>query len=513
MPVDAATFAEVIRRDKILRRNRRLNGDARQLLADDSKAHNRLVYDDCLPTSLNAAAATPQTKESWANLTAWNDPTKMQVSGGRLYALGATADATTGINQAISRATGQVIRKVTQYTNVAGGTGGLAVGVSTGTAGGVFAASTFHGLFHHDNLWKVIDAGVETFPDGAGNATAGSGSYIVTETLDDYTYSIVVHSQLDTTLTWSKSWPRTGAGSIVPTNWSFYGTHSLGTSGKSFGPTVFVPAHTTAVPRSGVEGVGRTGYRTTIPVVTAGVTSNCPVLLMLPPSYDPRRPVPLAVMFHGNGANETQQITEANMKKVASALLDAGFATLSVANGTTTWGAQKALDGYTSAVLWAKSQIAVSAIVMFANSMGGIESELVLAEDRVPGVVAWVGTSPTANLNACYTEGDTSFVSVINGAYGITGTAPNDYATLTAGHDPALKPGYAFRGVPMMFLAATDDTTVLKAHNADVLAANVAAYSPEVVNVAGITGAHAFDVTNYVTSIVAFFKKYTAKLP
>lgn len=500
---DVLTHAELL---KVSSKNRReadrLLTAAARIASEQSIRDARKVWDDCLPVSMNPAAATPQVRETWADLSAWSSGTKMQVSGGRLYTAAGTVDSTTGINKAIDFTTSATWTRVTRYTNVAGGTGGMAIGTSSTSAGGAFAAAAFKGLYHHDNRWYVLDAGAETNPDGSGSAAAGSGDYKVTETLDANYYSIYVHSLLDPTLRWYKRWART---SYSPLNWSFYGTHSAGSSGKSFGPSAFIPALSTAVPRASIETTGNSAWWTSIPVVTAGSTNNCDVMLQLPATYDPRTPVPLAIVFHGNGGTETAPAGSGNPKLIAKRLLDRGFAVLGANNGSTTWGAQKAIDGYVAAYLWAKSKIPIASVVLVAESMGGIESELVLADRRIPGIVAWIGTSPTASLNAAYTEGDTSFVSVINSAYSISG----DYAAKTAGHDPALMPGDAFRGVPMLFLHATDDTTVLKAHHTDVLAAKVQPYSPEVVVVTGITGGHGYTMSStHLNTVEAFACKY-----
>jgi hypothetical protein len=92
-------------------------------------------------------------------------------------------------------------------------------------------------------------------------------------------------------------------------------------------------------------------------------------------------------------------------------------------------------------------------------------------------------------VNETQALGAAEFTTTINTAYGITGTAPNDYATLTAGHDPLLMAGTAFRGVPVKMYAATDDYQVFKDQNADKLLTLVAPFSPD-ATVVSMTGGH-----------------------
>ena len=60
----------------------------------------------------------------------------------------------------------------------------------------------------------------------------------------------------------------------------------------------------------------------------------------------------------------------------------------------------------------------------------------------------------------------------------------------------------------MAIYAATDDTHVNKAANGDALATKVALVAKEVINVAGITGDHSFNLTPYTASMVAYARKW-----
>jgi pimeloyl-ACP methyl ester carboxylesterase len=287
----------------------------------------------------------------------------------------------------------------------------------------------------------------------------------------------------------------------APNNIWIFNSDTNGLTGRYLTALGSVTPRSTITPRTGYEGLGRT--------ISAETVAGANLKLELPLNYDPRVPSPLIIQFHGNGSNEHIFSDNTAQKATLPALTNAGFMVLSVGliSNTTSWGAQVSLDAYTAAYQWVRDRFNIGPIGLFANSMGGIESELVLAEGRIPNIAAWVGHSPTANLAEAFANA-ALFTAPIKGSYGIASDG-SDYAAKTAGHDPLLLPGYAFRGVPMLFLAATDDTTVPKATNTDALAALVAPYSPEVVVQSGITGGHSFIITSgYAAQIVNFFKKY-----
>jgi hypothetical protein len=214
---------------------------------------------------------------------------------------------------------------------------------------------------------------------------------------------------------------------------------------------------------------------------------------------------PLVVMFHGDGSDETAFITDPTYPTLRKALLAAGYIVMSC--GTTnksTWGSQTSIDAYFAAWQYAYNQFRVTKTAFLGCSMGGIESLNQLAKGKIPDVAVWVGYSPTTNLAKAYA---TSWTAKINTAYGINGGNP--YATATAGYDPLLDAPTAFRNVPMMFAAATDDSVVPKADNTDALVARVTGVAVEVVSIAGITGGHSYAPSGAVlTQIVAFFDKY-----
>jgi acetyl esterase/lipase len=240
------------------------------------------------------------------------------------------------------------------------------------------------------------------------------------------------------------------------------------------------------------------------------VVNSKRIKVELPPTYDARVPAPVMIYFHGAGGSEHQFSDAASQKQVMLAALAAGYIVVSASDNiyASGFGADAAIECYPLAYQWARDNFNIGPVVFHVNSMGGIESLITLSQRRIPGVVAWCGTSPTSNLRTAYDNA--AFTASIAGAYGIAGDG-SDYAAKTTGHDPMLLDGDAFRGLPMMFLHATDDAVIPKATNTDMFKARIAPFALEVIDVGGITGGHSFTVTStQAAAIIAFFNKYTA---
>ena len=85
-----------------------------------------------------------------------------------------------------------------------------------------------------------------------------------------------------------------------------------------------------------------------------------------------------------------------------------------------------------------------------------------------------------------------------------SGTNISDYPTKTSGHDPALKAGSVFRGLPLLVIAATDDTTVPSSTNATPLITALSPTSIEALSSLTNTGGHSFDLTPFTTGTSAY---------
>lgn len=428
--------------------------------------------------------------ESWTSLDSWSSGTFSQISSGRLYSNGSGGSA--GANHSFATRGGK-FRAVFNLQTVSGLTsGGLVIGVSKSAPGSAApaGASAARGMYFRADV-AVMDDGTVTSISGS-SVPAGTVNWLVVVASDGAFLTITART-VDGTSEYRTKWAVDNVNFPV-NNIYVFNSDSRQINGHSIGAIGARSGYVTYTPRAGIEDIAATATWTS--------ANGKAIRVVLPASYDSRKPSPLAIMFHGNGSDETHWQTNANGKVVADALTAAGYIVLSAANtaNTSTWGAQAGLDAYYEAYGWAVSNLNFGPIVLYANSMGGIESLLTLADSRLPTVYAWCGTSPAADLAKNYANA--TLTSTINTAYGIDGS--HLYAAQTAGHDPMLMAGNAFRGVPMLFLAASDDVTVPKADNTDPMAAKVTPYAAS-VQVIPTTGGHSFDFSPYTGTIVDFF--------
>jgi hypothetical protein len=442
--------------------------------------------------------------ERWANFSNWTlgAASNLQISGGYVYANGAGANA--GANHAWALGTTGVGRAVFVINKAAGATnsGGIIVGVTSGTAGA--APSTGGGnarglYFRPSSVAQIVDSG--TFTDLSGGLSSGLHEVVI---VADAAFLSITVRRLDGTIEYRQRWAR--AGFSIQNLYIFNSDANLLT-GSSIGPisTRDSTASASAGFRAGVEDVQSTAQWTAV-----GTTN---IRVALPAGYDSRRPLPVVMAFHGNGSNALHFADHPAGQGVANAFLTAGYAVVSADNSgnVSTWGAQAGLDAYYTAYKYMRDNYPLGPVVFYGNSMGGLESLLSLAERRIPGVVAWVGTVPVCNLAANYvgTGNAQLFTSTIATAYGIAGDG-SDYATKTLGHDAILKDGQAFRGLPMWVLVSTDDTSVIPADNWNLMEPKIQPYAAEYVrvNTTGTGGHSTTAIASNASAMVTFANKY-----
>ena len=517
-------------------------------------------------TALTAASAV-RLEEAWTDLAGWSTNTNVQVSGGRLFAATAGGGGG-GIAKALplgTTKTGLYITTVKQTSAFDGGSSGVMVGVSTGGAGttpnggGGDAKATW---IRNDKTIKKMDSGTVTDLVTLPSNTPVGAIFLVIVSVGVKLLTITVVDSTGVEVTRSE-W--TNRSSINITNLFVYNNSTQLLNGHSVGAISGVTGSITKPTNN--QGLGRT-------VVTEGSADGTMFAkLSLPANFDHRLQTPMVIQFHGNGSDKDVFADNAAQSATLNALLAAGYVVLSAHNANKgTWGSQAAIDTYAWALSWAATIVNLGPIALFANSMGSIDSLNALAQGALPGVVCWVGHAPTANLQTNY--GNALFTSVIDTAYGITagilsaatsvgatsisssvsiptgtsiivdpqgatpetvtvtsvtgagpytlgvtalaaahasGAIVSDYPTKTDGFNPATRPGRDLRGVPMLFLAATDDTTVPKSQNTDVLVPIVKPHSPDVRVVPGLTGGHSFAVTPALaTQITNFVRQYVA---
>lgn len=451
-----------------------------------SLANSRAGYEDTASTIFTEAWASAS-----ANWTQGANP--CQVSGGVLYA-GATQGAGSGQNKSYALSASENLRAVFVVNLVTGGSsGGLAIGVSSDTAGGVpgaAAANAFCLYFRSFNTTpQQISSGA--FSDLTGQNAFTSGTYIVTVTVDQ-TYISVVATKTDGT---TEIYARRLRSGFTVNNLYIFNSDTRQLTGHGAGLCSARKGLQTITPRTHGEGSAKT-------VSWSGDGTNS-WMVFLPDGYDSRKPLPVVMCFHGSGTNETAWISNGNYSALQRACVNAGYIVVSVSlnSSQTTWGNTASTDAYYAAYKYVRDNYAIGPVAIFANSMGGIESLNALAANKIPGVVAWVGTSATTNLLDNYNNA--TFTSSITSAYGIGG----DYATKTAGKDPQLLPEYSFRQLPMLFITPTDDAVISSPNNALTFIPKMQAVCPLVTSTL-TTGGHSFAIGPFLSQITSFFNAY-----
>jgi len=442
-----------------------------------------------------AAAQTAETfVEKWADLTAWSSTTFAQVSAGRLFAVdGGSNGGNSGANHAFSLAAGETLRAVfnVRTPGNTAAAGGVIVGVSEDAPAAAFTAGAakVRGVYFRSD-------GIYPFTAGSQGAQfvampSAATNWIVFLTVDESWISVTLR-QVGSTSEYRQKWAR---GSLATGNISVFNSDARGAAGASVGLIGVRKGTVTVEPRTGIEGQ--------VPSVHWTSVGNAGMRIALPLNYDSRIPAPLAILFHGNGSDETHWQSNGLGSSIANALSAAGYIVVGAANtpNVSTWGAQAGLDAYVAAYRFVRDHYAVSGVVVYGNSMGGIETMLTLAERRIPGIVAAALSVPTFSL--ANNHANTNFTGTIRTAYGIASNG-SDYDTKTIGHDPALMQPAAFRGIPIYVVIATDDAAVDPTGNGEALVTRLSDSNP--LTVIRATGGHQTSaIATAAPAIVAHF--------
>jgi pimeloyl-ACP methyl ester carboxylesterase len=432
--------------------------------------------------------------ETWSDYSAWSASTRQQLKSGRTYANG--SGGASGICHGFQVGAGQTARMVFDVSYVydsSDSVGGVIVGVTSDAVGAnmEIGAGTARGLYFSGQRLYRWDRGTSnllfTFAEDA--------RFVVTLIVEASIITITAHST-DDEIEVRTTMPR---GTSAINNIGILATDSRGTAGMSVGTIGARTLLPTTVPHAPEELAVRAHW-------TPQAAGN--VRIAFPTNYDSRKPSPVVLCFHGAGGNELtfaplrgSGTADTNQPLVAEGFLAAGYVVVSVgAANPTTFGSDAGLAAYLNGYRFFRDSYSMGLVVVYGNSMGGLESLLTLSRDAIPAR-AWCATSPVCNLGGTYAN--PTFTDAIRSSYGIAAD-DSDYAALTDRHDPVLLPPTAFRGIPMMFIAASDDTVIPKATNTDVLAPAIAATGSP-VTVITATGDHGFDHTPYLARIVAFF--------
>jgi hypothetical protein len=358
--------------------------------------------------------AQPNFVELWPNLNNWSvgGANGSQVSAGRVYGGSAPGGSTSGMNYSFPVPTGGVFRAVTTVDlGPANASDYMIFGVSTDAAGATptSAAGAATGIAFLDADIHSWVAGTDT---DLGAMPAASQTWGITMIADgtNLTFTVSRQSGVQGEFRYKIAQP-TGINNIY-----LFVSDANALSGRSFGPVGVSRNLSTITPRAGIEGVTRTVHWT-----TDAVPNNFKITL--PANYDSRIPSPLAICFHGNGADENlySDNGDTNATAIGLGLLAAGYIVLTAtqnSNGSS-WGAQGSLDAYYNAYIYARDHYNIGPVVLHGDSMGNLEAALTIAGQRIPGIVAYMGGSPALSLLACAITGS-AFLTTINTAYGIT---------------------------------------------------------------------------------------------
>lgn len=441
---------------------------------------SQIAYDDAA-----------QVIEEWIDVAAWADSSLIVATGdGRARAAG-----NGGVNRAFPLSAGQELRATAVINFVGGdpGTGWIMLGVSSDAAGVAMTNAAFRGIgFETSTRALAFWTGTEF--QYAPVLSAADASYAVTVTADDTTIGFTVASP-DLVTEWHREIPRAG---FTINNLALWSGDSRGAAGSTHGIVTAKAAHSTTRPSSGAE--------TVWPTVSWGDTGGpdaSKVRIILPAGFDPRRPTPLAMIFHGAGGDA------ASHGFIEGTLSTAGYiVAMSDGSAPVHMGNEAAVDEYARLYRYCRDRLPIGPVVVVSESMGGLAGLNLIAQQAVPRPAAWLAYFPATNLRALYDLTPDNATN-IRTAYGI---APDgsDYAARTAGHDPNLRPVDDFGGIPMLVFHSPDDTIVPKTSNVDLLMPRIGGRAAE-ATVVVTSGDHGDELDELSPENLAIMEEFLAR--
>lgn len=204
--------------------------------------------------------------------------------------------------------------------------------------------------------------------------------------------------------------------------------------------------------------------------VTDTTLRDQPTRLRVPIAYRDDHPVPLVLVCEGTGRFD--EPGGYDPRGGLSAVPDAcGVAWVQCRLHGNSYGNADCMQDLRAVYEWVTSQIAVSSVILFGNSMGGVAACNALTRNVIPGVIGLYLTDPAIDLYQRFAAGSAGAMANVRSAYGIS----NDiqYAALTAGFDPMLADWTAWRGMPVTILGGPQDGTVPFALHGQALAAKL----------------------------------------
>lgn len=173
--------------------------------------------------------------------------------------------------------------------------------------------------------------------------------------------------------------------------------------------------------------------------------------LTFPSRYSDATPVPLVIQFEGMSDRSIEPRWAYKL-----AVQEAGALYGKCNFHGDSYGSPSAMADARALYEYALRLAPISGVILSGNSMGGIAALNALHTGTIPNVLGVYLTDPTYDLRQRYDNGR---APEIKAAYGLAADG-SDYATKTAGYDPALAPVADFRGVPIKMIASSGDTSV-----------------------------------------------------
>lgn len=226
--------------------------------------------------------------------------------------------------------------------------------------------------------------------------------------------------------------------------------------------------------------------------------SGVDLMVLEPAAYDSTVATPFIYYHHGAGENRESLLTDSLKATCLAQFLSDGYL-LGGISADNDWGSNSAR--YITAFPYFQTNYKLRGTVIWSQSMGGCSGLINFANRAYDDCRGWLGTYPVCNLADMYARG--SYTSYINSAFNIPGGG--DYATQTAGKDPALYSGQLFLNRYMRFYASYGDHITYQDSNADVIIASASPYAQE-CSLVQCTGEHG-DNSHFLPSDYSLFVK------
>lgn len=479
-----------------------MNSNASQIDSLSKSKQELLYFSEFLNSSINSRVNYEDTAstifvEDWNDLTNWSASNGVQVLNNKLHSTG-IGGSSSGINYPfplLSNEKARIVFKI-DFPDSVQTSGGLIIGVSKDNIGSIPAtsASKVCGLYFNKTGVQQVVPGLMSELTTPNTTPYRNCSFNISIIIDELYISVVGTHTTDTSIEVSMRMLRAG---FDINNIFIFNSDSRNMNGASVGKLGARKSLSTIHPKQNIEDSARTIHH------TGDGTNNFKIYL--PKNYDSRKTYPCIIAFHGSGTNETSWSTNGNMLNVQQQLVAQGFIFLSCSYSLsfTTWGNSLSTRAYYKAYKYLIKNYSISSVGIYANSMGGIESLNALVNEQIP-CSCWVGTAPAINLKNNY---DGAYKSIITDSYGIALNGTN-YLTKTIGRDPMLVSPEKFRGLPMLFISATDDAVISSTENTDLFCNKNSSFLLECKKINVPAGGHSFNNTPYLDEISRFFKKY-----